>query len=68
MKKSRITERQIAFAVQQAEVGAPVLEFCRKMGITEQTSYPWKKKFAGMMRRLIRLSVVVPGAYCRAGT
>ena len=39
MKRSRFTERQIAFALQQAEVGTPVLEVCRKMGITEQTFY-----------------------------
>ena len=66
MKKSRFTERQIAFAVQQAEVGTPVLEVCRKMGTTEQTSYRWKKTFSGMMPRLIRLSAN-PGAYSLAG-
>ena len=36
---------QIAFALRQAESGAPVLEVCRKMGIAEQTFYRWKKKF-----------------------
>ena len=41
MKRSRFTERQIAFALQQAEAGTPVLEVCRKMGITEQTFYRW---------------------------
>lgn len=54
MKKSRFTERQIAFAPQQAEVGTPVLEVCRKMGITEQTFYRWKKKFGGLMPSEVR--------------
>ena len=54
MKKSRFTERQIAFAPQQAEVGALELEVCRKMGITEQTFYRWKKKFGGLMPSEVR--------------
>jgi putative transposase len=32
----------------QAESGTPVSEVCRKMGITDQTFYRWKKKYAGM--------------------
>jgi putative transposase len=48
MKKSRYTAEQLAFALRQAESGAPVLEVCRKMGIAEQTFYRWKKKFLGM--------------------
>ena len=45
MKRSRFTERQIAFALQQAEAGTPVLEVCRKMGVTEQTFYRWRKEY-----------------------
>ena len=48
MKKSRFTEQQIAFALRQAEGGASVREVCRKLGVSEQTFYRWKKKFAGM--------------------
>ena len=48
MKSSLYTAEQIAFALRQAESGAPVLEVCRKMGIAEQTFYRWKKKFLGM--------------------
>ena len=48
MKKSKFTEKQIAYALRQVESGTPVLDVCRKLRITEQTFYPWKKKFAGM--------------------
>ena len=39
MKKSKFTGEQIAFALRQAEVGTPVAEVCRKMGISEATYY-----------------------------
>lgn len=59
MKKGRFTEEQIAFALRQAETGAPVAEVIRKMGISEQTFYRWKKQYAGMgvaeLRRMKQL-------------
>jgi hypothetical protein len=48
MKKSKFTDQQIAFALKQAETGTPVEEVCRKLGISQQTFYRWKKKFAGL--------------------
>ena len=48
MKKSRYTAEQVAFALRQAESGTPVPEVCRKMEISEQTFYRWKKVYAGM--------------------
>jgi putative transposase len=59
MKKSHYSEEQIAFALHQAEVGTPVAEVIRKMGISEQTFYRWKKKYGGLgtseLRRLKQL-------------
>ena len=59
MKKSRFTDQQIAFALKQAETGTPIEEVCRKLGISQQTFYRWKKKFAGLgteeLRRLKQL-------------
>jgi putative transposase len=48
MKKSRYTDEQIAFALRQAETGTPVREVIRKMGISEQTFYRWKKLYGGL--------------------
>lgn len=59
MKNVKYTEEQIAFALRQAEHGTPISEVCRKLGVSEQTFYRWKKKFAGMlpsdMKRLKQL-------------
>ena len=49
MRSSKFTEQQIAFTLKQAETGTPVKEVIRKMGITEQTFYRWKKKYSGML-------------------
>jgi putative transposase len=49
MRKSTYTEAQIAYALKQAEIGTPVAEVCRKMGISENTYYRWKKKYGGML-------------------
>jgi putative transposase len=47
------------FVLKQAELGAPVSEVCRKLGISEQAFYRWKTKYAGMlpsdMKRLRQL-------------
>jgi len=59
MRSSKFTDEQIAFALRQTETGTPFKEVIRKMGITEQTFYRWKKKYSGMMpsdlRRLKQL-------------
>lgn len=44
MKKPRFSEEQIAFALRQAESGTAITEITRKMEISEQTFYRWKKK------------------------
>ena len=42
------TEDQILQTLRQAEGGEKVTEICRKLGISEQTFYTWKRKYAGM--------------------
>ena len=48
MKKSRYTEEQIAYALRQAETGTPVADVIRRMGVSEQTFYRWKKVYGGL--------------------
>lgn len=48
MRKSKFTEQQIAFALRQAETGTKVKEVIRKLGITEQTFYRWKRQYGGL--------------------
>lgn len=57
MKRKRYSEEQIAFALWQAESGAPVEEICRKLGVSEPTIYRWK-----------RSSLCQPDAAARAGS
>ena len=55
MKKSKFTEEQIAYTLKQVEIGTPVLDVCRKLGVSEQTFYRWKKKYEGMGVAELRL-------------
>lgn len=54
--KKRFTEEQIAYALRQHESGTTVKEICRKMGISENSFYNWKKRYGGLgvseLRRL----------------
>jgi putative transposase len=48
MRKSRFTEEQIAHTMRQLDNGTAMGEVCRRLGISEQTVYRWKRKYAGM--------------------
>ena len=59
MKKTRHTDEQIAFALRQAETGTAVAEMIRRMGISEQTFYRWKKMYGGLrVGELQRLKLI----------
>lgn len=45
MKKSKYSEEQIACALKQADLGTPVDDVCRKLGISKATLLAWKKKY-----------------------
>lgn len=48
MKRKRFAVEQIVAALKQAEAGLPVAELIRKVGITEQTYYRWKKAYGSL--------------------
>jgi len=48
VKRSRFTEDQIAFALKQSEPGTKIDEICRKLGISETTSFNWRHKYGGL--------------------
>jgi putative transposase len=48
VKKKRFSVEQIVAVVKQAEVGVPIAELIRQVGISEQTFYRWKKQYVGL--------------------
>ena len=46
MKKKRFSVEQIVGVLKQAEVGVPIGELVRQVGISEQTFYRWKNRYA----------------------
>lgn len=52
MARKRYSPEQIIGMLREAEViqnkGSTVIEACRKLGISEQTYYRWRKDYGGM--------------------
>lgn len=48
MAKKGHSEEEILRVLREAESGAAVVEVCRKHGISQQSFYLWKKKYAGL--------------------
>ena len=46
MKKKRFSVPQIVGVLKQVEVGVPIGELVRQVGISKQTLYRWKKRYA----------------------
>jgi len=46
MQKSRFTKEQSIQVLKAAEAGEKGTDLCRKHGISEQTLYRWKAKYA----------------------
>ena len=58
MGARRYSTEQIIVKLRQAEIemgrGVKVPEVCRKLGISEQTFYRWRKRYGGLDRSEIR--------------
>lgn len=48
MKKQRFSTEQIVAVLKQAELGLPVKDLIRQVGISEQTFYRWKRQYGGL--------------------
>ena len=46
--KKRLWLKQIVAVLKQAELGMPVADLIRQVGMSEQTFYRWKQQYAGM--------------------
>ena len=54
MKRKWFPVEQVVAVLKQAELGTPVTDLIRKVGITEQTFYRWNKQFQGMESEQVR--------------
>jgi putative transposase len=54
MKRKRFSVEQIVAVLKQAELGLPVADLVRQVGISEQTFYRWKKQYAGLQSEQVR--------------
>jgi putative transposase len=48
VKRKRFSVEQITAVLQQAAQGVPIGDLCRKVGISEQSFYRWKKKYGNL--------------------
>jgi len=53
----KYTEKQIIAVLREGESGAKVANLCRKYGMSDNTYYNWKAKYAGLY--------VISGDCCR---
>jgi putative transposase len=44
MRKSKLNDEHIEYAIKQSELSITVEEVCRRMGISSATFYKWRQK------------------------
>ena len=54
MKSKRYSVEQVVAALKQHELGTPVSDIARKLGVVEQTFYRWKKQYGGLEASEVR--------------
>jgi len=64
MKKKRFAVEQIVAILKQAELGIPIAELIRQVGVSEQTFYRWKKKYSGLEIDQVRQAETDAGGEC----
>ena len=48
MPRKGQSEERIVYALRQVEGGQKVSEVCRELGVSTQTFYSWKRRYAGL--------------------
>ena len=46
--RKRFSVEQITAILKQADLGTPVADLCRKVGVSEQSFYRWKKVYGSL--------------------
>jgi len=54
VKQKRFSVEQIVAVLKQAEAGVPLVELLRRVGVSEQTFYRWKKQYVGLEADQVR--------------
>jgi putative transposase len=54
MKQQRFSTEQIVSVLKQAELGLPVADLIRQLGISELTFYRWKRRYGGLESDQVR--------------
>jgi putative transposase len=48
VREGRFSEEQIINVLKEHQAGIPIVELCRKHGISDATFYTWRTKYGGM--------------------
>jgi putative transposase len=54
MKRKKFSVEQMVSILKQANLGLPVADLIRQVGISEQTFYRWKRQYAGLESDQVR--------------
>lgn len=54
MKRNRFSVEQIVAVLKQAEMGTPIADLIRHLGIAEQPFYRWKQRYGGLESEQVR--------------
>lgn len=53
-KRKRLSTEQIVAVLKQAQLGMAVADILRRVGISEQTFYRWRKLYGGLQADQVR--------------